>query len=169
MADAQRCREGDDCCVRRRLGADQGPSAIRRNGSRDGGPIGHHGPFSQPRPDHVQPADCGCRAHSGDPHYEPVVGKDAAIGKNDLVLVDLWAKLDRPRSVYSDLTRMGFVGDTVPEKYESIFAVVAAARDAAIKCVARSLRRGPAASWLGSRRGRTSRDRSRRIRPAVHP
>ncbi len=81
------------------------------------------------------PPIVGVGPHSGDPHYEPLAGKDAAIGKNDLVLVDLWAKLDRPRSVYSDLTRMGFVGDSVPEKYEKIFAVVAAARDAAIKCV----------------------------------
>ena len=38
-----------------------------------------------------------------------------AIGRGDFVLVDLWAKLDRPRSVYSDLTRMGFVGETVPD------------------------------------------------------
>ena len=81
------------------------------------------------------PPIVGVGPHSGDPHYEPVAGKDAAIGRDDLVLIDLWAKLDRPRSVYSDLTRMGYVGDAVPEKYESIFAIVAAARDAAIDCV----------------------------------
>ena len=78
------------------------------------------------------PPIVGVGPHSGDPHYEPVPGKDGTIGRNDLVLIDLWAKLDRPRSVYSDLTRMGFVGETVPEKYEAIFAIVAAARDAAI-------------------------------------
>jgi Xaa-Pro dipeptidase len=81
------------------------------------------------------PPIVGVGPHSGDPHYEPVVGHDAAIKQGDLVLVDLWAKLDRPRSVYSDLTRMGFVGDTVPTKYEAIFAIVARARDAAIACV----------------------------------
>ena len=27
------------------------------------------------------------------------------------MLIDLWAKLDQPRAVYSDLTRTGFVGD----------------------------------------------------------
>jgi Xaa-Pro dipeptidase len=74
-------------------------------------------------------------AHSGDPHYEPRAGHDAAIGMGDLVLVDLWAKLDRPRAVYSDLTRVGYVGETVPAKYETIFATVAKARDAAIACV----------------------------------
>ena len=34
--------------------------------------------------------------HSGDPHYEPVEGKDGTIGKGDFVLIDLWAKLDKP-------------------------------------------------------------------------
>jgi Xaa-Pro dipeptidase len=81
------------------------------------------------------PPIVGVGPHSGDPHYEPVAGRDAAIGRGDLVLVDLWAKLDRPRAVYSDLTRMGFVGDMVPTKYEEIFAIVARARDAAIACV----------------------------------
>jgi Xaa-Pro aminopeptidase len=81
------------------------------------------------------PPIVGVGPHSGDPHYEPIAGKDAAIGRDDLVLIDLWAKLDRPRSVYSDLTRMGYVGESVPQKYESIFDIVAAARDAAIECV----------------------------------
>ena len=75
------------------------------------------------------PPIVGLVPHAGDPHYEPIKGKDAAIGKTTPA-ADLWAKLDRPRSVYSDLTRMGYVGDKVPEKYEKNFAVVAAARDA---------------------------------------
>jgi Xaa-Pro aminopeptidase len=51
------------------------------------------------------------------------------------VLIDLWAKLDQPRAVYSDLTRTGFVGQAVPEHYENIFQIVARARDAAIERV----------------------------------
>jgi Xaa-Pro aminopeptidase len=81
------------------------------------------------------PPIVGVGPHSGDPHYEPVVGKDGVIGVGDFVLIDLWAKLDRPRSVYSDLTRVGFVGETVPQRYQDIFSVVAQARDAAIACV----------------------------------
>jgi Xaa-Pro dipeptidase len=81
------------------------------------------------------PPIVGVGPHSGDPHYEPVVGKDGVIGKDDFVLIDLWAKLERPRSVYSDLTRVGFVGETVPQRYQDIFAIVARARDAAIACV----------------------------------
>ena len=81
------------------------------------------------------PPIVGVGPHSGDPHYEPVAGKDGVIGSGDFVLIDLWAKLDQPRSVYSDLTRVGFVGESVPEKFEQIFQIVAQARDAAISRV----------------------------------
>ncbi len=70
--------------------------------------------------------------HSGDPHYEPVVGADSLIQENDFVLIDLWAKCKKPRAVYSDLTRVAFVGKEVPMRHQEIFAIVAAARDAAI-------------------------------------
>ncbi len=73
--------------------------------------------------------------NSGDPHYETGTGKSTAINAGDFVLVDLWAKLDRPQAVYSDLTHVGYVGETVPEPYERIFRIVAAARDAAISTV----------------------------------
>jgi Xaa-Pro aminopeptidase len=78
------------------------------------------------------PPIVGVGPHSGDPHYEPSPDRDAPIRPGDFVLIDLWAKVDRPRGVYSDLTRVGYVGTAVPEPYEAIFRVVAAARDAAI-------------------------------------
>jgi Xaa-Pro aminopeptidase len=70
--------------------------------------------------------------HSGDPHYEPRRDHDTPIRQGDFVLVDLWAKLDAPRAVYSDLTRVGYVAATVPQVYENIFQIVARSRDAAI-------------------------------------
>lgn len=73
--------------------------------------------------------------HSGDPHYAPSAESDTPIRGGDFVLIDLWAKLGRPRAVYSDLTRVGFVGETVPDAYTDIFRIVANARDAAIDCV----------------------------------
>lgn len=74
-------------------------------------------------------------SHSGDPHYEPRPGDDGIIRQGDFVLIDLWAKCDQPRAVYSDLTWTCFVGDVVPERYSRIFDIVAAARDAAIQRV----------------------------------
>lgn len=73
--------------------------------------------------------------HSALPHYETTQAADTCIRRDDFVLIDLWAKLDQPRAVYSDLTRTGFVGTAVPEQYAQVFRVVAAARDAGIACV----------------------------------
>jgi Xaa-Pro dipeptidase len=73
--------------------------------------------------------------HSGNPHYETGSGEGTLIREGDFVLIDLWAKMKRPRAVYSDLTRVGFVGKTVPEEYTKIFQIVAKARDAAIERV----------------------------------
>jgi Xaa-Pro aminopeptidase len=78
---------------------------------------------------------CAVGPHSGDPHYSPGPENDAPIRAGDFVLIDLWAKVDRPRSVFSDLTRTGFVGSKVPDRYEEIFQIVAAARDAGIAAV----------------------------------
>jgi Xaa-Pro aminopeptidase len=81
------------------------------------------------------PPIVGVGPHSGDPHYETTASSNAKIGPGDFVLIDLWAKLDRPRAVYADYTRVAFVGDAVPEKYVKVFNVVAAGRDAGIKKV----------------------------------
>jgi len=81
------------------------------------------------------PPIVAANAHAGDPHFDTSSATDVAIRAGDFVLIDLWAKLDRPRSVYSDLTRVGYVGDRAPEKYEQVFQIVAAARDAAIAAV----------------------------------
>jgi Xaa-Pro aminopeptidase len=78
------------------------------------------------------PPIVGVGPHSGDPHYEPIKGSDSEVKSGDFVLLDMWAKLKEPGAVYTDLTKVGYVGDSVPEKYEKIFAIVAAARDAGI-------------------------------------
>ncbi len=85
---------------------------------------------------------CAMGPHSGNPHYAPGPGCDAPIREGDFVLIDLWAKLDRPRSVYSDLTWTGFVGTAVPGRYEEIFQIVARARDAGIERVRSAFARG---------------------------
>ncbi len=81
------------------------------------------------------PPIVGVGPNSGDPHFAPSKETDSLCEKGAFVLIDLWAKLDRPNSVYSDLTRTGFVGETVPDEYERIFQIVARARDAAIERV----------------------------------
>ena len=94
------------------------------------------------------PPICAVGPHSGDPHYSPGPQSDGTIKEGDFVLIDLWAKLDRPRSVYSDLTWTGFVGKEVPERYTKIFEIVARARDAAINKIQEAFRsRIPLQGW----------------------
>jgi Xaa-Pro aminopeptidase len=81
------------------------------------------------------PPIVGVGPHSGDPHYETTDQSNAQIKPGDFVLIDLWAKLQKPRAVYADYTRVCYLGDTVPDKYVKIFNIVAAARDAGIRCV----------------------------------
>jgi Xaa-Pro aminopeptidase len=79
--------------------------------------------------------NCSVGPHSGDPHYETTPATDVMIQPGDFVLIDLWAKSKKPRGVYSDLTRVAFVGAEIPAKIAEIFGIVASARDAAIACV----------------------------------
>jgi Xaa-Pro dipeptidase len=88
------------------------------------------------------PPIVGVGPHSADPHFTPGPALDVAVAAGTFVLIDLWAKLDRPRAVYSDLTRTGFVGDAVPAKYADVFRIVARARDAAIERVRSAFAKG---------------------------
>ena len=81
------------------------------------------------------PPIVGVGPNSGDPHYAPEHGSDREINEGDFVLLDMWVKMDVPGGVYSDITKVGYVGKTVPDKYTQIFDIVASARDAGIECV----------------------------------
>ncbi len=88
------------------------------------------------------PPIVGVNSHSGDPHYSTSNETDRSIKEGDFILVDLWAKYHVPNGVYSDLTRTGFVGTEVPEKFTKIFDIVASARDAAIEKIKSSFFKG---------------------------
>ncbi len=81
-------------------------------------------------------------ANAGDPHYLPTHEAHRPIGPDELVLLDLWGKLDRPGSVYADITWVGFTGREAPERYARAFEAVCAARDAAIGLVQTAAREG---------------------------
>lgn len=74
-------------------------------------------------------------ANASNPHYEPTRERHSPIGPGDLLLIDLWAKLDRPGAVYYDITWTGFCGTTPPDLLQNVFTIVARARDAAIQRV----------------------------------
>lgn len=76
-------------------------------------------------------------ANASNPHYEPTADRHSPIRPGDLLLIDLWAKFDRPGAVYYDITWTGFCGKTPPDAMLNVFAAVAGARDAAVDLVRR--------------------------------
>lgn len=62
--------------------------------------------------------------NANNPHYGPTKVTHSPIKKGDLVLIDMWAKMDDPEGVYADITWMGYVGETIPSVYEERFAIL---------------------------------------------
>lgn len=71
-------------------------------------------------------------AHSADPHYGPGESGSSPVTRDNLVLIDLWAKRTEPGSVYGDITWTGYTGKQVPSKQRTVFEQVRRGRDAAL-------------------------------------
>jgi Xaa-Pro aminopeptidase len=84
--------------------------------------------------------DIAVNANASNPHYEPKQDASAEIKRGDLVLMDMWAKLDRPDAVFYDITWVGFCGQEPPAQLERVFTVVRDARDRAIARVKDAVR-----------------------------
>ena len=80
--------------------------------------------------------------NSGNPHYLPTATSHRAIRADEILLLDLWGKLNRPGAVFADITWMGFTGRNVPERLVRAFAAIRRARDAGVELVQQSMRAG---------------------------
>jgi Xaa-Pro dipeptidase len=77
----------------------------------------------------------GVNENAGNPHYSPTPETSKPVREGDWVLLDMWAKKDKPGSVYYDITWTGFVGKAPSPKHQEIFKIVTGARDVGIKTV----------------------------------
>jgi len=89
-----------------------------------------------------EPPIVAVNENTANPHYSPAAATSRAIGANDFVLLDVWAKRRKPGAVYFDITWTGYVGEEVPRQYAEIFAIVEEARDAAVNLVQKARREG---------------------------
>jgi Xaa-Pro dipeptidase len=89
-----------------------------------------------------EPPIAAVQPNNGNPHYEPTANGSRPIRAGDLLLLDVWAKCDRPGSVYYDITWVGYLGARVPEAYAKIFRIVRAARDRAVEFVREAVTHG---------------------------
>ena len=93
------------------------------------------------------PPIVAAQEHAGNPHYAPTREVSRAIRPNELLLLDLWGKLEQPGSVYADITWTGFAGDP-PADIAKAFGVIVAGRDAAIRKVQTGVAAGqPVHGW----------------------
>jgi len=81
-------------------------------------------------------------ANSSDSHYEPTAESSTPIGEGDFVLVDIWARVDKPDSVFYDITWTGVVGREPTDREQHVFETVRNARDAAIAAVEQAFAEG---------------------------
>ncbi len=92
--------------------------------------------------------DVAVNQNASDPHYGPSKEKSSPICEDDLLLLDVWGKQKSPDSVYYDITWMGYLGSTVPEKYAKVFRVLREARDRAVELIRSSVKAGkPLQGW----------------------
>ena len=80
--------------------------------------------------------------NASNPHYEPTPEIHREIRNSDLLLIDLWAKVDKPEGVYYDITWTGYCGPQPPAGMVKVFDVVRGARDAAVRVVTDSFTEG---------------------------
>jgi Xaa-Pro dipeptidase len=82
----------------------------------------------------ASPPICAIGANAGNPHYEPTAEKSDAIVPDQLLLIDLWAKLKQPMAVYADITWMGATGgaSALLAHHREMFAILTSARDRAV-------------------------------------
>ena len=73
--------------------------------------------------------------NAANPHYAPTITRSDQIQRDQVVLIDAWAKNDAPGSVYADLTWVGYTGVEIPTDVDRTFDIILKARDAALQLV----------------------------------
>lgn len=79
-------------------------------------------------------------ANSSDSHYEPTAERSAPICDGDFLLIDIWGRIDKPGTVFYDITWTGVVGREPSAREQQVFETVRNARDAAIAAVESAFR-----------------------------
>ena len=79
--------------------------------------------------------DVSVNANTSDSHYEPTAKKSARIRKGDFLLVDIWGRVNKPGTIFYDITWTGVVGREPTGIEQKVFTIVRDARDSAIAAV----------------------------------
>lgn len=75
------------------------------------------------------------RQNTASVHYYASPSKSKKLQPNSLVLVDIWAKLNKKSAPFADITWIAYYGNRIPENIERVFAIMIKSRNKAIDFV----------------------------------
>ncbi|HSR50780.1 MAG TPA: M24 family metallopeptidase [Acidobacteriota bacterium] len=94
------------------------------------------------------PPIVGVDEHAGNPHYSPTAESHGLLEKDRFLLIDLWAKENKPGAVFADITWTAYFGSEVPDKISQVFEVVRSGRDAGFELLRQRWEQGaPVEGW----------------------
>ena len=78
--------------------------------------------------------------HTDDTHWSIPIKKPKIIRKNNLIMIDNWAKLKKGASPFADITWMFYSGKKIPKRIQETFEKVISARDIALDFIRKELK-----------------------------
>ncbi|NTW22276.1 aminopeptidase P family protein [Candidatus Falkowbacteria bacterium] len=74
-------------------------------------------------------------------HYYPTK-ECKQLEPESLIMIDLWARLDKDDAPFADITWMAYYGDSPASEIAAVYVLVIKARDAGLKLIRRNLKKG---------------------------
>lgn len=90
----------------------------------------------------MDPPIVAVNANASNPHYVPTEEMHSPVKEGDLLLIDIWGKLKKPKSIYGDITWVAFVGKQVPARMADVFQIVKGAQMAAFQKISDDFKQG---------------------------
>lgn len=75
-------------------------------------------------------------------HYFPSPTSNLKLSTENLILLDIWARLDKKNAPYADMTWMFYCGKKTPRTIENVWKALVMSRNAALQFLVKKLKRG---------------------------
>ncbi|MFA6393265.1 MAG: M24 family metallopeptidase [Patescibacteria group bacterium] len=78
--------------------------------------------------------------NTADIHHYPAKKSSKRLKPDSLIMIDIWARLDKKGAVFSDITWMAWYGKKIPAEVMKVYDLVISARDNALKYIKLNLK-----------------------------
>lgn len=79
---------------------------------------------------------------SSNPHYIPAKENSKKLKPNTLILIDIWARLNKKKAPFSDITWIAYYGKEIPEEIKKVWDTVRNARNCSLEFISERLKKG---------------------------